>query len=366
MLKKLISNSFLKNSIVLMGILFFGACDKNGGKLSQVNFDQKPMLQNWAQHIIVPAYAEFNSNLQQFSLLSDSLVNKPSNELLISLQKNFKQVYLSFQAVKCFEFGPASNISYKAMLNTYPCDTIKIVQNAQQANYNLSTAANADAIGLPAIDFLLFSCADELLNNAALRLYLQQCVNQVGNLTSQVVQEWNNGYSQQFTTAIGTDMGSSLGLVINALNKDYELIKNAKIGFPAGKKTLGQTFPNACEAVYADLSTELLAANITSIYNLYQGLHFNSTQRGPSLQDYLKETKISYYDEMLDQAIALQFEKAITAVQNIEQPLSKVISQQSSLIDEAYLEIQKNIVLLKTDLPSALGVLITYQDNDGD
>jgi len=37
-----------------------------------------------------------------------------------------------------------------------------------------------------------------------------------------------------------------------------------------------------------------------------------------------------------------------------------------SVVDAAYVELQKQVVLFKTDMPSSLGVLITYQDNDGD
>ena len=40
-------------------------------------------------------------------------------------------------------------------------------------------------------------------------------------------------------------------------------------------------------------------------------------------------------------------------------------SNQSEL-DELYNLIQQQVVNLKTDMTSAFGVLITYQDNDGD
>jgi hypothetical protein len=34
--------------------------------------------------------------------------------------------------------------------------------------------------------------------------------------------------------------------------------------------------------------------------------------------------------------------------------------------ETAYNEVRNMVVYLKTDMPSALGILITYQDNDGD
>ena len=42
------------------------------------------------------------------------------------------------------------------------------------------------------------------------------------------------------------------------------------------------------------------------------------------------------------------------------------IQSKNSELNETYSEIQKLIVYWKVDMPSRLGVLITYQDNDGD
>jgi len=42
------------------------------------------------------------------------------------------------------------------------------------------------------------------------------------------------------------------------------------------------------------------------------------------------------------------------------------VDNDGDAVDEAYLAIQQNVRYLKVDMPSAMGVLITYQDNDGD
>jgi hypothetical protein len=46
--------------------------------------------------------------------------------------------------------------------------------------------------------------------------------------------------------------------------------------------------------------------------------------------------------------------------------LANAVVNNSSPVNTAYLKIVQALVLLKTDMPSALGILITYQDNDGD
>ncbi len=51
-------------------------------------------------------------------------------------------------------------------------------------------------------------------------------------------------------------------------------------------------------------------------------------------------------------------------MQAVPDPLSNSIVNSQAVVNAAYLEIQKLVVLLKTDMPSSLGVLITYEDND--
>jgi hypothetical protein len=42
------------------------------------------------------------------------------------------------------------------------------------------------------------------------------------------------------------------------------------------------------------------------------------------------------------------------------------VNTEQSKVQDLYNEMQKMVVLLKVDLSSALSILITYQDNDGD
>ncbi len=53
-------------------------------------------------------------------------------------------------------------------------------------------------------------------------------------------------------------------------------------------------------------------------------------------------------------------------MQAIPDPFSATIQVNAGPADAIYAISQQLVVLLKTDMPSALGVLITYGDNDGD
>ena len=44
----------------------------------------------------------------------------------------------------------------RAAFGTFPTDADKITSNIIEGGYNLASASNTDAIGLPAVEFLLF------------------------------------------------------------------------------------------------------------------------------------------------------------------------------------------------------------------
>lgn len=348
----------------LAGVLFV-SCEDDSTLNTKVDFDRKAMLTHWADNIVLPAFEEFNSQVQKLSANTDAFVANDGTVTLATLQQQFKTAYLAFQRIKSFETGPSEDVSFRASLNTYPTDTAKIANNIGNKNYNLVAASQLNARGFPAMDYLLFGNNTNIESSDDSKAYLKALVQDIQLLTTTVNQNWK-AHRNEFINASGTDIGSSLGQMVNAINKDYELIKNAKIGFPAGKKTLGKPYPHTCEGYYGGYSIQLAQANIEAIFNFFRGTSFNGAQQGPSLADYLIALKAKHNGEDLDVAITNQFQAALGALAAVPEPFSQSVVNETEKVDEAYLQIQRNVVLLKTDMPSAMGVLITYQDNDGD
>ena len=56
----------------------------------------------------------------------------------------------------------------------------------------------------------------------------------------------------------------------------------------------------------------------------------------------------------------------ISKLDAIPDPLSESFINDGVKVEDAYKEIQKLLTLLKTDVSSALGVQISFMDNDGD
>lgn len=364
--------------MIILLITFF-SCKKDKKEDTTIpEFDRKSMLTNIGNNIIISNYQAFQIKTNGFSTAISQFNAAPDSANLVSLQQVFKEVYNAWQLCSVFEFGPGETELLRASLNVFPTDTTQINSNVSSGVYDLGTASNADAKGFPAIDYLLFGTG---INNYGIlakytsdveaanrKAYLYSLSSEVKTKVDNVYNAWSSSggnYINTFVNNSGTDMGSALGELVNQLNYDFETLKNAKIGIPLGKKTLGSPLPEKTEAYYSQISVELALKNIKVIQNIYLGKDEQGND-GQGLDDYLVFLDAKHTNSKLSDTIKNQFSLAINKLQQVPDPLSASVVNNVPIVEAAYMELQKLVVLLKTDLPSSMGVLITYQDNDGD
>ena len=84
------------------------------------------------------------------------------------------------------------------------------------------------------------------------------------------------------------------------------------------------------------------------------------------LDDYLISLGDTEFGQQLDADIQAQLMATEAALNRLENPLSEFVVDQQQEAFEVYAELQALVVLWKVDMMSALGILVTYQDNDGD
>lgn len=354
----------MKYRLLLIGIslLFLGSCSSNDeDQEDQINFDQTAFLQNEA-NIIVEAYNEFDLRISELTEAVDTFRNTPDLKSLNEVQAKFKQAYLGWQLVSHFEFGPAESLGLKSNLNIFPTDTNLIESNISSGSgsYNLDALNSKSAKGLAAIDYVIHHQNDSQLVQAfndpdRMQYLIELCVN-ARDYSQQALTQWNN-YKGDFISAKGTSVGSGSGMLVNALNQHYErFFRDGKIGIPLGVRSSGISRPKYVEAYYSAYSMELAVANFKAMKDCYLG------KSGIGLDDYLRASDA----EDLVQRIQSQIDLIDSKLQGIQDPLSKRVNDESQKVSELYSEIQKLIVYWKVDLPSRLGILISYQDNDGD
>ena len=368
--------SFISLTVILFTLSWTGCRGKKNDDPS-ANIDKTAILTNIAEEIILKRYEDLNASIIQLENDHNAFINLTNSNNFLTLRTSFFNAYLLWEKCSAFEFGPAETSTLRVMMNTFPCDTAQIQSNISLGTYDLTQAQNIDATGLPAIDYMLYGIADSeadfveyysdsLLGSTRLS-YVTSIIVQMKALVKDVYESWSTSgtYYTSFVENTGTDVGSSLSLIVNNLNQDYEMLKNARIGIPLGKKTLDVPLPNKTEAYYSGRSMELAIQHLKSIKELYSGINDEGND-GMGLDDYILGLESEGAITGLNEAITTRFANIESMLATVPDPLSESVVNETVLLNELYNELVKQVASLKTDMPSAMGVLITYQDNDGD
>ncbi|MGG9971008.1 imelysin family protein [Ferruginibacter sp. SUN002] len=351
--------------IALAVSIFFVGCGKDSGNTgtgTDANKDFKiAMLTNYADNLIIPAYTDLQSKLDVLNTAVEAFLASPSTSTQASLKTSFKNAYLSFEGISVPNFGPAAVLLVNNYSNTFPAAINDVESGILSGTYNFAQPIASDSIqGFPTLDYLLFSTdavtkfsAPDAANR---KKYVQDVMARLKSLVSSSITQWTGTYKTAFVNSTKTDVGSSIGYLINQFAFEMDALKGPRIGWPYGKQSGGIVFADKCEAYFSGISADLAVANLASLKNYYKG------GSGSGIDDYL----ILLNKNQLNADVLAQFDLALTALQAIPSPMSEAFTNNKPLIDAAYIEIQKLLTLLKTDVASATSVRINYQDSDGD
>lgn len=353
---------YLILSATAFGLLFAQCKDKD--KDEKEEFKKEEILTNLADNYIIPGYSDLQTRLNTLSSSWNAFASTPSQANLDVVRTNWMEANTSFHRVKLFEVGPAMTVGLSAALGTFPADTVQIDANITTGGYNLATAENIDAIGFESLDFLLFGydALNKLSNSSARRLYVNDIIAKMVSEVNQVVTEWSTGYRSTFVAGTGTSSTSPFALLVNTFCKDYELAKTAKLGIPIGMQSLGIQQPYYLEARRSGHGKTLLLTNIQAVHDVFLGKSYTSGTNGKGFDDYLIALERSSLSSTIDSRFTYMETQPPVWSGTIE---NMMISSPATLTD-FYNYMQGTVVYMKTDMASAFGVLITYQDNDGD
>ncbi|MEN7550635.1 imelysin family protein [Rapidithrix thailandica] len=361
-------------NILLLSIFFFFTNCGNEDNGASVSIDRSAMLSDIGNYIILPGYQSLQAAEEELSQAINAFTSEPTEASLATAKEKFKTTYLAWQKVNMFEFGPAEQNLLRSSVNIYPLDDEAVENNIESGSYDLETLANNDTKGFPAIDYLLFSkepaalledyTTAELAPNR--KKYLQDVTQAIHGKVATVTHAWEEeggDYLHTFIASTGLDAGSSTSMMVNAMVLQLEkFTRNGKVAIPLGKLSGGVPRPLASEAYYSGISQVLLAENLKAFERLFQGIGLQDTQNRKSLSDYLIELN----RKDLSDKIAGYFTTANAEIGELNGPIAEEVNSNQEQVERVYTEIQSLVLLLKNDLTSAMGISISYVDNDGD
>jgi predicted lipoprotein len=370
----------MKKLYFLLGFIFFAvACgdDNTGtGNMPETteSFDRGEMLVFWADDIILPAYSNYIADLDVLQESTDAFYANPSLSTLNGFRDAYILAYQSWQQVSIFEIGKAEEIGLRNFTNIYPANEELIISNLESQNFNLILPSNFAAQGFPALDYLLYGIEDnedaiiQVLSSANGMNYTEALVNRLRNLAGEVLDDWNQGYRDEFVSNDDSSATASTDKLVNDFLFYYErFLRAAKVGIPAGVFS-GNIEPDRVEGLYSgNYSKQLFQAGFSAAQDFFNGISFNGGRQGTSLKQYLEFIHISNDTEVdLGVRINDQWQSAESALSGINANFRDQVNIDNSEMLRLYDELQKAVVLLKVDMLQSLNIQVDFVDADGD
>lgn len=366
--------------VVFAGLIF--ACSSSGGgggvdpgddDVFVDNFDRGAMLTALADQVITQAYDGFHTQMIMLNQAGMNFVAAPDQTTLSNLRNGWFNAYKVWQYIEMFNIGKAEELQYSFYMNVYPLSVTDVENNITNGGYDLYAVGNQDAVGFPALDYLLYGLADndaDILakyttdvNADGYKTYLTDVLTQMDDLTRLVVNDWGEGYRDTFINNSGNTSTSSLNILVNSFVQYYEKkLRANKIGIPAGVFS-GNPLPDKVEALYRkNGSKELAEIALQAVEDFFNGKQYNGGAEAESFKTYL-----SYLDrDDISNNILSQINTAQAQLNSLSNNFYEQVNTDNSQMLMTYDELQKVVVFIKNDMPIAFNVSIVFQDNDGD
>lgn len=361
--------------IACLGLGVLISCSKSGDKNvapgGGSNNDKDTVMASFGASVIVPAYQNLATSTAALDAAATAFNSTPDADHLATLKAAFQAAYLSYEHCTQFEFGPATQQSMvTTIINVFPTDVNTVKGNMATGNFTIDGLSNFKAQGFPALDYMLYGDTQAQVlatfstapNAANARKYLAAVTASLKTKAATVLTAWQasgGNYLKTFGDATGVDAGSSLSVLVNSFVYDYDVIlKNYKLGIPIGKygaSTLPQD-PAKVEAYYSGASLALLNTELLSVQQVYL----------KAFSAKVIASKAQANGVSLDDAVKAQLTTVINKVKALPDPLSGAVVSANAAVNDAYTEVSKLVVLVKVDMSAALGVKISFSDDDGD
>lgn len=371
MIKKVVS------VVVLTIVMVACSGSDDGDNKTKDNFDRQTMLINWADNIIIPVFQDLNTKLETLVTAKNTFVATPDQTNLDAFRTAWLNAYKVWQYAEMFNIGKAEAINYAYQMNIYPTTVADVEANIASGTYDLTHTNNNDAVGFPALDYLLYGVASDdaaildiyttNANASGYKTYVSDLVDQMKSLTQTVLNDWTSGYRDTFISSTTNTATSSTNKLTNDFIFYYEKgLRANKIGIPAGVFSTNP-LPDKVEGYYNQEVSKVLALEaINAVQNFFNGKAYNASSTANSFKAYLDYLNIAKDGEDLSTLINNQLNVARTKVQALDANFSNQVNTDNSKMTIAYDELQKVVILLKVDMVQAFNISVDYVDADGD
>jgi len=277
-----------------------------------------------------------------------------------------------------FNIGKAEEIMFFNTMNTYPVNQGRIIDNIDNANFNLSNPNDWSCQGFPGLDYLLHGIGESKIEvvdlykkNAKYGNFANAVVSKMVENTNSVVVNWSS-YKSDFISSTNNTATSDFNMLTNDFVYYFEKgLRTNKIGIPAG------VFSNIplninVEAYFSSknafdyVSKDLLIEALNAVKLMFTGTSKTGIS-GPSFKSYLDYTKsINNNGVDIGATIVSKIATAEQKINELNENFIHEINNNNTKMLATFDALQTIVVNLKTDMLSLFNIAVDYLDADGD
>tara|TARA_B100001029_G_C15047453_1_gene448177 strand:+ start:380 stop:1486 length:1107 start_codon:yes stop_codon:yes gene_type:complete len=368
----------MKKFLYFFIVVLFFSCGKSSSNIDPNDnpgnqFDRGTILSNIYDNIILPAYNDLNANLIDLENKISLFIQDPTQINLNQTRVSWVQAYKSWQGVAMFNLRKAEEVSYAAIMNTYPCNESKIDNNINDSIFEIGLLSPSllGTMGFPAIGYLIYgndstNVLSVYTNSNAQKhkVHLMALIQNMRYNTDLVIADWNSNRSD-FVNSTSNTSTSSLNIIVNDFLQYFEKrVREAKVAIPSGVRGNLMPRPDQIESLYKpDICKVLLQEAFNSVKRLYKGDSYDGFIPGVGLEDYLSALNST---EDLINAIDNQLDIIDENINMLENDFILQLNNDNQKMFDVFYSMQTLVTYTKTDMLSFMNISTDYMDNDGD
>jgi predicted lipoprotein len=335
---------------------------------------RRELLESWTTELIVPLYADFEVRSQALEMSLDQLCTALSPGALDAAHGAWSDAREPLKRAEVFAFGPYSRPEFRIgpKIDSWPARPAEIEELlASDSAVDPATVAELGVWqkGMPAIEYLIYppdASALTTLSEPRRCEYLRSLAAELVSRAHELHLAWapeGQNFADQVSGAGRTStafrsLSDAFSEIVNRIGFLVENVRSDKLGAPLGEATGGTADPNVAESRFSGRSILDILDNLAGIEVLYFG---DPARNLPGVTRYVVE-RGQNFDDRVTSAIAA----ARSALQALDAPLTQAVTSEPERVRDASARLGELQTLFQVDVIGALGLSLSFNDNDGD
>ncbi len=320
-------------------------------------YDQTILLKNISDNFISKGISDFKIKATTLNgAVKNYLVSKSDLDLQTA-QSKWKSVIDVWRICELFNIGEIKTSFLYNRIDSWNADTADInfiIKNSSTISKSLIELKPSNNVGIYALEYLLFE--NSLEKGKGFYEYLEALANDLEDQSEKLNSLWETTYKTNFTNSKGLSLSASVSAILNYQPIICEEILRDKISIPLGYYNYIDFDVKKLEAWRSRYSLEIISGTFYALKNLYYGAD------GEGFDDYL----LFIGNKAVNKKAALYFDETEGILKDIKGPLLSTLSSEEDNMLKLRTSFQKIRSLFAVEVISAIGIMGTFSDIDGD